>query len=87
LISVITCSEDIVVTSEIVSVVELGLERSIKMLFSSVNKVSVELGSVPFDVVDSVIVLLLVDVDGFGFKVVVATVVVGDGGGGGTFVV
>jgi len=48
-----------------------GLERSIKMLLSSVSKVSLELEIISFDVVNSVIVLELVvvvlDVDGLGF--------------------
>jgi len=48
-----------------------GRERSIKMLLSSVSKVSLELEIISFDVVNSVIVLELVvvvlDVDGSGF--------------------
>lgn len=48
-----------------------GRERSIKMLLSSVSKVSLELEIISFDVVNSVIVLELVvvvlDVDGLGF--------------------
>ena len=48
-----------------------GWERSIKMLLSSVSKVSLELEIISFDVVNSVIVLELVvvvlDVDGLGF--------------------
>ena len=63
LMSVIGSTDDVVDVDR--------LERSIKMLLSSVSKVSLELEIISFDVVNSVIVLELVvvvlDVDGLGF--------------------